>query len=69
MFEKICIILLIGRVCVPIIPEECEHFNPMTVPTSSSLYNEIIDYDRRHVKNDGKRNLRGNYLKEIIKFK
>ncbi|PKY28113.1 putative DNA primase small subunit [Rhizophagus irregularis] len=46
-----------GRVCVPIIPEECENFNPMVVPTISSLYNEINDDDRSHVKNDGERSL------------
>ena len=54
------IFIIIGRVCVPIIPEECENFNPITVPTISSLYNEINDYDRKHVKN-------GNYKRNVEK--
>lgn len=31
--------------CVPIKPEECESFNPMTVPTLKDLRTEIIKHD------------------------
>ncbi|TPX37067.1 hypothetical protein SmJEL517_g01114 [Synchytrium microbalum] len=30
-----------GRVCVPIIPEECESFDPLTVPTLQTLVEEL----------------------------
>ncbi|KAI7890728.1 uncharacterized protein EV154DRAFT_510808 [Mucor mucedo] len=34
------------KVCVPIKPEECESFNPMTVPTLTKLRQEIIEHDK-----------------------
>ncbi|CAG8562853.1 12933_t:CDS:10 [Funneliformis caledonium] len=46
-----------GQVCVPIIPEECENFNPMRVPTIYSLYNEIDDYNKNNMNKDRERNL------------
>jgi len=63
-YITIKLFIIIGRVCVPIIPEECENFNPMTVPTISSLYIEIDDYNKIHEKKIGERNLYGNYKKK-----
>ncbi|KAG0183210.1 primase, DNA, polypeptide 1 (49kDa) [Apophysomyces sp. BC1034] len=42
------------RVCVPIQPESCEEFNPLTVPTLSTLCQELNEYDR---ENPGARKL------------
>ncbi|RIB12912.1 hypothetical protein C2G38_2199424 [Gigaspora rosea] len=36
--------LFIGRVCVPIQPDNCENFDPFEVPTVSSLYQELNLY-------------------------
>lgn len=37
-----------GRVCVPIDPQRCEAFSPLTTPTLPSLINEINDYAKRN---------------------
>jgi DNA primase small subunit len=42
-------------VCVPIKPEECEAFNPMTVPTLLALRKEMIEYDKSHPNEQDKR--------------
>jgi DNA primase small subunit len=33
-------------VCVPIKPEECDIFNPMTVPTLMALRKEMLEHDK-----------------------
>lgn len=40
--------------CVPIKAEECELFNPMTVPTLITLRKEMVEHDRTHTE-DSKR--------------
>jgi DNA primase small subunit len=34
-----------GRVCVPIVPSECDNFDPFKVPKLSDLVQEIEAYD------------------------
>jgi DNA primase small subunit len=40
------LIIYVVKVCVPIKPEECELFNPTTVPNLITLRKEIIDFDK-----------------------
>tara|TARA_B100000780_G_C21095639_1_gene441852 strand:+ start:259 stop:1755 length:1497 start_codon:yes stop_codon:yes gene_type:complete len=43
-----------GRVCVPIDPNSTDHFDPHTVPTLVSLFDEIDQYDSKHKNDDAK---------------
>ncbi|MCL7040262.1 hypothetical protein MKW94_015377, partial [Papaver nudicaule] len=36
-----CVHPYTGRICIPIDPNRCEEFDPMAVPTLSTLYEEI----------------------------
>ncbi|GAA5812478.1 hypothetical protein MFLAVUS_005934 [Mucor flavus] len=35
------------KVCVPIKPEECEHFDPITVPNLNTLRKEVMEFDQQ----------------------
>ena len=43
-----------GRVCVPLDPTTAEHFDPHTVPTLVSLFNEIEQFDAKQRVSDTK---------------
>jgi hypothetical protein len=50
----------IGRVCVPIDPENCEDFDPHQVPTVADLLCELNKYNEKgSIKDGGERKLHG----------
>ncbi|GAB2235461.1 hypothetical protein Droror1_Dr00025886 [Drosera rotundifolia] len=54
-----------GRVCVPIDPQNCEDFDPTTVPTLSQLFEEL---NRGEVGGDKETELNRTSLGEHVKF-
>ncbi|KAK8658034.1 hypothetical protein V6N13_036249 [Hibiscus sabdariffa] len=54
-----------GRVCVPIDPNNCDEFDPTTVPTLSQLLEEL---NRVGLREDAKNELDGTSLGESVKF-
>ncbi|XP_024514934.1 DNA primase small subunit isoform X1 [Selaginella moellendorffii] len=50
-----CIHPKTGRVCVPIDPEDCDNFDPTTVPTLPELFNDLNNGDARPVSKDWER--------------
>jgi hypothetical protein len=42
--------VITGRICVPIDPLKCDEFDPLNVPTLSSLISEINNYARKEPK-------------------
>jgi len=50
-----CIHPKTGRVCVPIDPEQCDHFDPFTVPTLGQLHVELdqfMDHEGQNLKRE-----------------
>lgn len=45
-----------GRVCVPIDPDDCDNFDPFSVPTISQVIDELADYNRSHGENEDTEN-------------
>ncbi|KAE8657280.1 DNA primase isoform 2 [Hibiscus syriacus] len=54
-----------GRVCVPIDPNNCDEFDPTTVPTLSQLLEEL---NRGGLRQDAKNEWDGTSLGESVKF-
>lgn len=48
-----------GRVCIPIDPDNCEKFDPLSVPTLQTLIDEINAYVEDDVKEQGRRKVAG----------
>ncbi|KAI9591659.1 hypothetical protein BDF19DRAFT_454206 [Syncephalis fuscata] len=55
-----------GRVCVPINPEICEQFNPLTVPTVDDLINEINAYDAQVAKDQQVNDNNGSTRRKVL---
>lgn len=45
--DSLCIV----RVCVPIQVDECQNFNPLTVPNLITLDQELEEYKKSHLEN------------------
>eukprot|EP00164_Ancoracysta_twista_P007422 GFYU01010534.1.p1 GENE.GFYU01010534.1~~GFYU01010534.1.p1 ORF type:complete len:489 (+),score=154.31 GFYU01010534.1:59-1525(+) len=43
-----------GRVCVPIDPDTCDEFDPLTVPTVAQLHQDMDDWENTHMDTDEK---------------
>lgn len=60
------------RVCVPIKVDECENFNPLTVPNLTTLNQELEEYNRANPDNtrlaDYKKTSLKPYIEHFEKF-
>lgn len=50
----------VDRVCVPIDPEKCDSFDPLSIPTTFQLSKELNEYGLPSTDND--RKIPGTYM-------
>ncbi len=62
------ILVLIGRVCIPIDPSKVENFEPEQVPTISQLTDEIDQFAREETAKNVSKDYKKTALREPIKI-